>query len=161
VGTPEDTDGTADLSQVLRVAAPIRQANRRPKVVVNKSTVPGGAAALRRQAIARHTTIAVGRQPDAEALEEGAAGVDFMQPDRVVIGAAREEAAAVMVELYSPFVRTNNPILTMDNRSAEVTKYAANAMLATRISFMNEVANFCEVVGADVSHVRRAIGADT
>lgn len=161
VGTPEDTDGSADLSQVLGVAASIGKAMNGPKIVVNKSTVPVGTADLVGEEIAKHTGIRCDVVSNPEFLKEGSAIEDFMKPDRVVIGTSSVEAAEVMRDLYAPFVRTNNPILVMDVRSAEVTKYAANAFLATRISFMNEVANLCEAVGADVNNVRRGIGTDS
>ncbi|MCC6954087.1 MAG: UDP-glucose/GDP-mannose dehydrogenase family protein [Deltaproteobacteria bacterium] len=161
VGTPEDTDGSADLSQVLKVAATIGKVMNGPKIIVNKSTVPVGTADLVAQEIGRHTQVPFDVVSNPEFLKEGSAIEDFMKPDRVVIGTGSVQAAEVMRELYAPFVRTNNPILVMDVRSAEVTKYTANAMLATRISFMNEVANFCEAVGADVTQVRRAVGADS
>lgn len=161
VGTPEDTDGSADLSQVLSVAASIGKAMNGPKIIVNKSTVPVGTADLVGQEIEKHTQIPFDVVSNPEFLKEGSAIEDFMKPDRVVIGTSSVEAAEVMRDLYAPFVRTNNPILVMDVRSAEVTKYAANAFLATRISFMNEVANLCEAVGADVNNVRRGIGTDS
>lgn len=160
VGTPQDTDGSADLRFVLDVAEKIGQNMNGPKIIVNKSTVPVGTADLVRAEIAKHTTLEFDVVSNPEFLKEGSALEDFMKPDRVVIGANTVEAAEVMRELYSPFVRTDNPILVMDVRSAEVTKYAANALLATRISFMNEIANLCEKVGADVDQVRRGIGSD-
>jgi UDPglucose 6-dehydrogenase len=161
VGTPEDVDGSADLSQVLSVAAQIGKVMNGPKIVVNKSTVPVGTADLVGQEIAKFTTIPFDVVSNPEFLKEGSALEDFTRPDRVVIGTSSVEAAEVMRDLYAPFVRTENPILVMDVRSAEVTKYAANAFLATRISFMNEVANLCEAVGADVNNVRRGIGSDS
>ncbi len=160
VGTPEDTDGSADLSQVLAVAASIGKVMNGPKIVVNKSTVPVGTADLVGQEIAKYTNIPCDVVSNPEFLKEGSAIEDFMKPDRVVIGTSSVESAEVMRDLYAPFVRTNNPILVMDVRSAEVTKYAANAFLATRVSFMNEIANLCEAVGADVNNVRRGIGTD-
>jgi len=161
VGTPEDTDGSADLSQVLSVAAAIGKAMNGPKIIVNKSTVPVGTADLVGQEVAKYTQIPFDVVSNPEFLKEGSAIEDFMKPDRVVIGTSSVESAEVMRDLYAPFVRTNNPVLVMDVRSAEVTKYAANAFLATRISFMNEVANLCEAVGADVNNVRRGIGTDS
>src|SRR5258706_3968316 len=130
------------------------------KVVVTKSTVPVGTAEKVRAQIARETKTPfhVGATPDF--LKEGAAVEDFMKPDRVVVGVDSPEAARVIEELYTPFVRTGNPLIVMDIASAELTKYAANAMLATRISFMNQIARLCEAVGADVTHVRRGIGSD-
>jgi UDPglucose 6-dehydrogenase len=161
VGTPEDTDGSADLSQVLSVATTIGKCMNAPKIVVNKSTVPVGTADLVRQEIAKHTQLPFDVVSNPEFLKEGSAIDDFQKPDRVVIGTDSVEAAEIMRELYSPFVRTGNPILVMDVKSAEVTKYAANALLATRVTFMNEIANLCERVGADVAHVRRGIGSDS
>ncbi|MCL4137678.1 UNVERIFIED_CONTAM: hypothetical protein GTU68_023994 [Idotea baltica] len=161
VGTPQDEDGSADLKYVLAVAKSIGQYMDSPKVVVNKSTVPVGTADLVRAEIQKQTDITVDVVSNPEFLKEGAAIDDFMKPDRVVIGVASEDAAAIMKDLYSPFVRTGNPIMVMDNRSAELTKYAANALLATRITFMNEIANLCEKIGADVSHVRKGVGSDS
>jgi UDPglucose 6-dehydrogenase len=161
VGTPQDTDGTADLTFVLQVAADIGRHMNGPKIIVNKSTVPVTTADLVAEEVAKHTNIKFDVVSNPEFLKEGSAIDDFMKPDRVVIGTNSVEAAEVMRELYSPFVRTDNPILVMDVRSAEVTKYAANAFLATRVSFMNEVANLCEAVGADVNNVRRGIGTDS
>ncbi|MDD2943587.1 MAG: UDP-glucose/GDP-mannose dehydrogenase family protein [bacterium] len=161
VGTPQDTDGSADLRYVLDVARSIGQYMNGPKVVVNKSTVPVGTAKLVREEIAKHTLLDFHVVSNPEFLKEGSALEDFMKPDRVVIGADSVEAAEVMRELYEPFVRTNNPVLVMDVRSAEVTKYAANALLATKVTFMNEIANLCERVGADVSQVRLGVGSDS
>jgi UDPglucose 6-dehydrogenase len=160
VGTPGGEDGSADMSHVLAVAEGIGRAMNERKVVVLKSTVPVGTNRKVKAAISRLTEFSVGVVSNPEFLKEGAAIDDFLRPDRVVIGADEPETADVMQELYRPFVRTGNPILVMDPESAELTKYAANAMLATRISFMNEMARLCEKVGADVSQVRRAIGAD-
>lgn len=161
VGTPQDEDGSADLSRVLDVARGIGRCMNGPKVVVDKSTVPVGTAQLVKKAIMDLTKHPVEVVSNPEFLKEGAAIDDFMKPDRVVVGVASEEAGRVMRELYAPFVRTNNPILVMDIPSAEMTKYAANAMLATRVSFMNEIANLCEVVGADINSVRIGIGTDS
>jgi UDPglucose 6-dehydrogenase len=161
VGTPQDTDGSADLRYVLKVAESIGRHMNGPKIVVNKSTVPVATADLVAQEIAKHTQLPFDVVSNPEFLKEGSAIDDFMKPDRVVIGTSSVEAAEVMRELYSPFVRTGNPILVMDVRSAEVTKYTANAYLATRVSFMNEIANLCEAVGADVNNVRRGIGSDS
>ena len=161
VGTPQDTDGSADLKYVLQVAAQIGKVMNGPKIVVNKSTVPVGTADLVSQEISKHTSLPFDVVSNPEFLKEGSAIEDFMKPDRVVIGTSSVEAAEVMRELYSPFVRTNNPILVMDIKSAEVTKYAANALLATKITFMNEIANLCETVGADVSKVREGVGTDS
>jgi UDPglucose 6-dehydrogenase len=132
-----------------------------PKVVVDKSTVPVGTADRVRKAIEEVAKFPVEVVSNPEFLKEGAAIDDFMRPDRVVVGVASEAAAQVMKELYAPFVRTNNPILVMDIRSAEMTKYAANAMLALRVSFMNEIANLCEAAGADINQVRVGIGTDS
>ena len=161
VGTPQDKDGSADLRYVLNVAKQIGENMNGPKIVVCKSTVPVGTADLVRQEIKKYTTIQFDVVSNPEFLKEGSALDDFMKPDRVVIGTDSVEAAEIMRELYSPFMRTDKPILVMDNRSAEVTKYAANALLATKVTFMNEVANLCEAVGADVNHVRHGIGSDS
>jgi UDPglucose 6-dehydrogenase len=161
VGTPQDTDGSADLRYVLGVAEQIGKHMNGPKIVVNKSTVPVGTADLVAQEIAKYTNIRCDIVSNPEFLKEGSALDDFMRPDRVVIGTSSVEAAEVMRELYSPFVRTGNPVLVMDVKSAEVTKYAANALLATKVTYMNEIANLCEEVGADVSHVRRGVGSDS
>ncbi|MFZ0389464.1 MAG: UDP-glucose/GDP-mannose dehydrogenase family protein [Calditrichia bacterium] len=160
VGTPPDEDGSADLSHVLAVAEAIGRHMKSPKIVVNKSTVPVGTAQKVKEAISRETDYEVNVVSNPEFLKEGAAIDDFMYPDRVVIGTSNAEVADTMRELYTPFVRTGNPILIMDELSAELTKYAANSMLATKISFMNEMANLCNRVGADVENVRRGIGSD-
>ncbi len=160
VGTPPDEDGSADLQHVLDVATTIGNSIERPTVVVTKSTVPVETAEKVRQAIQAQADVPVYICSNPEFLKEGNAVEDFMKPDRVVIGVDSEEAKRVMERLYEPFVRTGNPILFMDIPSAEVTKYAANAMLATRISFMNQVAQFCETVGADVASVRQGIATD-
>jgi UDPglucose 6-dehydrogenase len=160
VGTPADEDGSADLSHVLGVARDIARAMNGYKVVVDKSTVPVGTSGKVREVMRRETAHPFSVVSNPEFLKQGAAIDDFMKPDRVVIGAEDPQATEIMLELYAPFTRTGAPIMVMDCASAELTKYAANAMLATRISFMNEVANVCELVGADVDHVRRAIGAD-
>ena len=160
VGTPEGETGDADLQYVLAAAAEVGKAMRQYTVVVDKSTVPVGTAEKVRQAIAPHTTQPFDVVSNPEFLKEGAALDDFLKPDRVVIGTTSERARKIMGELYAPFVRTENPILYMDAPSAELTKYAANAMLATRISFMNDVASICERVGADVDAVRKGMGAD-
>jgi len=160
VGTPPGEDGSADLKYVLAAARETGRHLTGYAVVVDKSTVPVGTAAKVADAI-RGTT----KQPfdvvsNPEFLKEGAAIDDFLKPDRVVIGSSNKRAAEVMEELYAPFVRTGNPILHMDVASAELTKYAANAMLATRISFMNEIANICLRVGANIDQVRKGIGSD-
>jgi UDPglucose 6-dehydrogenase len=160
VGTPPGEDGSADLQHVLSVARTIGRHLNGPKVVVTKSTVPVGTAERVRTAIGSETSGPFSVCSNPEFLKEGAAIDDFMKPDRIVVGVDSEDARDVMAELYSPFVRTGNPVLFMDIPSAEVTKYAANAMLATRISFMNQVAMFCERVGADVNDVRKGIGTD-
>ena len=160
VGTPPGEDGSADLQHVLSVARTIGQHMNEPKVVVTKSTVPVGTAEKVRTAIRGETRVPFYVCSNPEFLKEGAAIEDFMKPDRVVLGVDSDEARDVMGELYAPFVRTGNPVLFMDIPSAEVTKYAANAMLATRISFMNQIADLCERVGADVSMVRNGIGSD-
>ncbi|MBJ6761341.1 UDP-glucose/GDP-mannose dehydrogenase family protein [Myxococcaceae bacterium JPH2] len=160
VGTPEGESGEADLQYVLAAAEQIGRAIKQYTVVVDKSTVPVGTADKVRAAIAKVASAEFDVVSNPEFLKEGAALDDFLKPDRVVIGVESERARKVMGELYAPFVRTEHPILFMDTRSAELTKYAANAMLATRISFMNDVAALCEKVGADVDFVRKGLGAD-
>jgi UDPglucose 6-dehydrogenase len=160
VGTPTGEDGSADLSHVLEVARQIGKSMNGYKVVVDKSTVPVGTSEQVREAIKKQTSHPFSVVSNPEFLKQGAAIEDFMKPDRVVIGAEDQRSAEIMKELYAPFTRTGAPIMMMDPASAELCKYAANAMLATRISFMNEVANVCELVGADVEHVRRAVAAD-
>ena len=160
VGTPQGEDGSADLKHVLGVAGEIAKAMNGYKVIVDKSTVPVGTSLKVREVIRRNTTHPFSVVSNPEFLKQGAAIDDFMKPDRVVIGAEDARAQEIMLELYSPFTRTGAPIMVMDCASAELAKYAANAMLASRISFMNEVANVCELVGADVDQVRRAIGSD-
>jgi UDPglucose 6-dehydrogenase len=160
VGTPPDEDGSADLRHVLAVADQIGRSMKRELVIVTKSTVPVGTAAKVAAAVSKHAKLPFHMCSNPEFLKEGAAIDDFMKPDRVVIGVDSDHARSVMAELYAPFVRTGKPIIFMDIPSAEMTKYAANAMLATRISFMNEIANLCERVGADVDNVRKGIGSD-
>ncbi len=160
VGTPPGEDGSADLKYVLAAARSIGKAMNGYKIIVDKSTVPVGTARKVAQAIASETSHPFNVVSNPEFLKEGAAIDDFMKPDRVVIGTDDPRVAEIMKELYSPFVRTGNPIIIMDVTSAELTKYAANAMLATRISFMNEMANICERTGADVTKVREGIGYD-
>ncbi len=160
VGTPPDEDGSADLRHVLAVAETIGQHQKRELVVVTKSTVPVGTAEKVQAAVAMHAKLPFHVVSNPEFLKEGAAVDDFMKPDRVVLGVESDFARSVMAELYAPFVRTGKPIIFMDVPSAEMTKYAANAMLATRISFMNEIANLCEKVGANVDLVRKGIGSD-
>src|SRR5918912_2494662 len=160
VGTPERGDGDADLRAAMAVAHQVAECAERYTVVVNKSTVPVGTAARMQAEIAARAKVEIDVVSNPEFLKEGAAIDDFQRPDRIVIGSPSERARAIMAELYAPFVRTESPIYFMDPRSAELTKYAANAMLATRISFMNEVAMLCERVGADVDSVRKAMGSD-
>ncbi len=161
VGTPPDEDGSADLRHVLAVAEQIGEHMTRELVVVTKSTVPVGTAAKVQRAVAVRARHPFHMCSNPEFLKEGAAVDDFLKPDRVVLGVDSDHARSVMAELYAPFVRTGKPIIFMDIASAEMTKYAANAMLATRISFMNEVANLCEQVGANVDLVRKGIGSDS
>ncbi|MDT8317259.1 MAG: UDP-glucose/GDP-mannose dehydrogenase family protein [bacterium] len=167
VGTPPGEDGSADLQYVLAVARDIGRNMDGYKVIVDKSTVPVGTADKVKEAIAaelkeRAVDYGFDVVSNPEFLKEGAAIDDFMKPDRVVIGVdSGSDAEEIMKELYGPFVRTDNPIVIMDVRSAEMTKYAANAMLATRISFMNEIANLCELVGANATSVRQGIGSDS
>jgi UDPglucose 6-dehydrogenase len=161
VGTPPGEDGSADLKHVLAVAKQVGRHMNEPKIVVTKSTVPVGTAEKVRAAVKAETDVPFAVCSNPEFLKEGAAIEDFMKPDRVVVGVDNEDAREVMGELYAPFTRQGgNRVLFMDIASAEVTKYAANAMLATRISFMNQMALFCELVGADVNHVRLGIGSD-
>jgi UDPglucose 6-dehydrogenase len=163
VGTPPGEDGSADLQHVLAVARTIGEnmpADGPERIVITKSTVPVGTAGKVRETIRRHTTRLVHVCSNPEFLKEGAAVQDFMKPDRVVVGVDSEYAREKLAELYAPFVRTGKPVLFMDIASAEITKYAANAMLATRISFMNMIAGLCEAVGADVAMVRQGVGTD-
>ena len=166
VGTPPDEDGSADLKYVLDVAHTIGRAMNKYLLVVTKSTVPVGTARRIRQTIAdeldrRGVTIDFDIASNPEFLKEGAAVKDFMHPDRIVVGVESDRARRLMEKLYHPFMLNNFRIIYMDIPSAEMTKYAANAMLATRISFMNDMANLCEIIGADVNMVRKGIGADT
>jgi len=160
VGTPPGEDGSADLQHVLAVARTIGDHMNDSKVVVTKSTVPVGTAAKVRLTISERTSVQFDVCSNPEFLKEGAAVDDFMKPDRIVVGSDSERATTVLGDLYAPFVRTGNPLIVMDVTSAELTKYAANAMLATRISFMNQIAELCEHVGADVTHVRQGIASD-
>ena len=160
VGTPQHEDGSADLTHVLGVASEIAKAMNGYKVIVDKSTVPVGTAARVRDVIRRETTHPFSVVSNPEFLKQGAAVEDFLKPDRVVIGVDDTRGEEIMLELYAPFTRTGAPIMVMDCPSAELSKYAANAFLATRISFMNEIANVCEAYGANVDHVRKAIGSD-
>ena len=160
VGTPPDEDGSADLRHVLAVAETIGRSITREVVIVTKSTVPVGTAERVRAVVSNFAQYPFHMCSNPEFLKEGAAVDDFMKPDRVVLGAESDHTRSVMTELYAPFVRTGRPIICMDITSAEMTKYAANAMLATRISFMNEIASLCERVGANVDLVRKGIGSD-
>ncbi len=158
--TPPGADGSADLSFVLGAAKDIAQIVTDYKVVVTKSTVPVGTADKVKKVFAESTNVEVDVVSNPEFLREGVAVEDFMKPDRVVVGTSSEKARKLMGELYNPYVRSGNPIIFMDERSSELTKYAANSFLATKITFMNEVANLCELVGADVDMVRKGIGSD-
>ncbi|MBS1523692.1 MAG: UDP-glucose/GDP-mannose dehydrogenase family protein [Bacteroidetes bacterium] len=158
--TPPGGDGAADLSYVLGAAKDIAKLVKEYKVIVTKSTVPVGTADKVTAIMKQHTDVQFAVVSNPEFLREGVAVDDFMKPDRVVIGTVDERARKLMGELYGPYVRQGNPIIYMDERSSELTKYAANSFLATKISFMNEIANMCELVGADVDMVRRGIGAD-
>ncbi len=158
--TPPGEDGSADLKYVLGVADQLGQLLEDYKVIVDKSTVPVGTADKVGAAIAKHAKVEFDVVSNPEFLREGVAVEDFMKPDRVVIGASSDRAKKVMGDLYAPFVRQGNPVIFMDDKSAELTKYAANSFLATKISFMNEIAQLCERLGADVDMVRRGIGSD-
>ncbi len=160
VGTPPDEDGSADLRHVLAAAETVGRHLTREAVIITKSTVPVGTAAKVAKVIGDHATVPFHVCSNPEFLKEGDAVEDFLRPDRVVLGVESDFARSLLAELYAPFVRTGKPILFMDIASAELTKYAANAMLATRISFMNEIALLCEKVGANVDSVRRGIGSD-
>jgi len=160
VGTPQGEDGSADLRHVMGVAREIARAMNGYKVIVNKSTVPVGTAEKVREVVRRETTHPFSVVSNPEFLKQGAAVDDFMKPDRVVIGAEDPRAAELMVKLHKPFTRTGAPIMVMDCPSAELSKYASNAILATKISFMNEIANVCDLFGADVDRVRQAVGSD-
>ncbi len=151
--TPPGEDGSADLSYVLGVANELGEIMTDYKVIVDKSTVPVGTADKVQAEVAKKATVPFAVVSNPEFLREGFAVDDFLNPDRVVIGASDERAIQTMTELYTPFIRENHPIIIMDEKSAELTKYAANAFLATKITFMNEIANFCELVGADVDKV--------
>ena len=158
--TPAGEDGSADLRHILEVSEELGKMIKDYRIIVDKSTVPVGTAEKVKQTIAKNCKSDFDVVSNPEFLREGAACEDFMKPDRIVIGTSSEKAAKIMEELYSPFVRQGNPILFMDELSAEMTKYAANSYLAMRISFMNEIANLCEKAGADVEMVRRGIGSD-
>jgi UDPglucose 6-dehydrogenase len=159
--TPEDEDGSADLSYILGVAEDIGRLIKDYKVIVDKSTVPVGTAEKVNKVIAKNAKVAFDVVSNPEFLREGFAVDDFLKPERIVIGASSERAINLMNKLYKPFVRSGNPIIVMDEKSAELTKYAANSFLATKITFMNEIANFCEKVGADVDKVRTGMGTDS
>ena len=159
--TPPGEDGSADLSYVLGVADQLGKMITDYKVIIDKSTVPVGTAEKVNAAVAAHATVDFDIVSNPEFLREGFAVDDFLKPDRVVIGTESSRAKELLIELYKPYVRQGNPIIFMDEKSAELTKYAANAFLATKITFMNEIANFCEKVGADVDAVRAGIGSDT
>lgn len=159
--TPEDEDGSADLKYVLGVAEDIGKRIESYKVIVDKSTVPVGTSEKVEAAIAKHTNVDFDVVSNPEFLREGFAVDDFLKPERIVIGSSSDKAIDQMKRLYKPYVRSGNPIIVMDEKSAELTKYAANAFLATKITFMNEIANFCEKVGADVDKVRIGMGTDS
>jgi len=159
--TPPGEDGSADLSYVLGVAENLGKIIKDYKVIVDKSTVPVGTAERVRETVAKNAKVEFDIVSNPEFLREGFAVDDFLKPDRVVIGSSSERARNIMEELYKPFVRQGNSILFMDEKSAELTKYAANSFLATKITFMNEVANFCEIVGANVDNVRLGMGSDS
>ncbi len=159
--TPPNGDGAADLSSVLSVAEHIGKILNTYTVIVTKSTVPVGTCNKIQQAIQQHYKGAFDMVSNPEFLREGVAVDDFMNPDRIIIGTSSEKAKKIMHELYAPFVRKGNPVIYMDERSAELTKYAANAYLATKISFMNEIAQICEKLGANVDMVRKGLSPDT
>ena len=159
--TPPGEDGSADLKYILGVANDLGPLLENYAVIIDKSTVPVGTAEKVRERIAKNAKVAFDVVSNPEFLREGVAVEDFMKPDRVVIGTTSEDAKRVMEKLYAPLVRQGNPIIFMDERSAEMTKYAANAFLAMKITFMNEIANLCEVAGADVDAIRRGIGTDS
>ena len=158
--TPPGGDGAADLSYILGMADKLGTLIKEYKIIVDKSTVPVGTADKVREAIAKNATVEFDVVSNPEFLREGVAVDDFMKPDRVVIGTSSERAKKVMERLYKPYVMSGNPLVFMDERSAELTKYAANSFLATKISFMNEIANLCNLTGANVDMVRRGMGAD-
>ncbi|MFT5985492.1 MAG: UDPglucose 6-dehydrogenase [Planctomycetota bacterium] len=159
--TPEDEDGSADLSYVLGVSEEIGKLIKNYKVIVDKSTVPVGTAEKVHATIAKNAACDFDVVSNPEFLREGFAVDDFLKPERIVIGSSSDRATALMQKLYAPFVRSGNPVIVMDEKSAELTKYAANAFLATKITFMNEIANYCEKVGADVDKVRVGMGTDS
>ncbi|RIA08228.1 UDPglucose 6-dehydrogenase [Flavobacteriaceae bacterium MAR_2010_72] len=159
--TPDGGDGSADLSYVLNTANKIGKLLKNYRVIVDKSTVPVGTAEKVKEVISAETNVDFDVVSNPEFLREGFAVDDFLKPERIIIGSSSERATSLMKKLYKPFVRSGNPIIVMDEKSAELTKYAANAFLATKITFMNEIANFCELVGADVDKVRSGIGSDS
>lgn len=159
--TPEDEDGSADLSYVLGVSEEIGKKISTYKVIVDKSTVPVGTAEKVTATIAKNATCDFDVVSNPEFLREGFAVDDFLKPERIVVGSSSDKATELMRKLYNPFVRSGNPIIIMDEKSAELTKYASNAFLATKITFMNEIANYCEKVGADVDKVRAGMGTDS
>ena len=159
--TPEDEDGSADLSYVLNVSKLIGEKIKEYKVIVDKSTVPVGTAEKVKETISENAQCNFDVVSNPEFLREGYAVDDFLKPERIVIGSSSERATTLMQKLYNPFVRSGNPIIIMDEKSAELTKYAANSFLATKITFMNEIANYCEKVGADVDKVRAGMGTDS
>tara|TARA_A100000171_G_C2140621_1_gene155875 strand:- start:17902 stop:19212 length:1311 start_codon:yes stop_codon:yes gene_type:complete len=159
--TPEDEDGSADLSYVLNVSEEIGKKIKDYKVIVDKSTVPVGTAEKVHAVIAKNAQCEFDVVSNPEFLREGFAVDDFLKPERIVVGSSSERATALMQKLYAPFVRSGNPIIIMDEKSAELTKYAANSFLAAKITFMNEIANYCEKVGADVDKVRVGMGTDS
>jgi UDPglucose 6-dehydrogenase len=161
VGTPQSEDGSADLSSVYEVAKDIAKAMNEYKIIVDKSTVPVGTAQKVSEIIKKNTKFEFDIVSNPEFLKQGAAVEDFLKPDRVIIGSNSKKASEIMQELYSPFLRNGNPILMMDVKSAEMTKYAANSFLATKISYINEIANICEKVGADIEMVRKGMCADS
>ena len=158
--TPQSEDGSADLQHVLAVSEKIGKFLNGYKVIVNKSTVPVGTSDSVREIVSKNTSKEFDVVSNPEFLKEGAAVNDFMKPDRIVIGSRSPKAIAIMQDLYAPFVRTGNPLIVMDERSSELTKYASNSFLATKVSFMNEVANLCEKVGADIDLIRKGMGTD-
>lgn len=160
VGTPQDNDGSCDLSVVFDVAAQIAKAMNEYKVIINKSTVPPGTAEKISEVIKKHTDFDFDVVSNPEFLKQGSAVDDFLSPDRVIIGSNSDRATKIMQEIYSPFLRTANRVIIMDIKSAEMTKYTANAFLATKISFINEIANLCEKIGADAEKVRVGITTD-
>ena len=160
VGTPMSASGAADLTAIFKAAEDIAKAITGYHIVAVKSTVPVGTNDRVREVVGKFAKHRADVCSVPEFLKEGSAIEDFMRPDRVVIGSLSEQATAILKEIHNPFVRTDNPILVMDPRSAELTKYASNAMLAMRISFINEMANLCDAVGADINAVRRGLGTD-